>query len=334
MKMIYFGQETWEEQYVKDKVIGAEVVFCLGTLQTNPDVADVDAEMLSVFVNSHVGPAEMDRFPKLKCIVTRSTGFDHIDLAEAKKRSITVSTVPSYGINTVAEFAFGLLLALTRKLREANDRVVVENSFVQDGLTGIDLAGKTLGLVGCGRIGIHSANIARGFGMRVLVYDVRQDMALAAETGFEYVSLDVLYAQSDFVSVHVPYNEHTHHLINADAIAKMKKGVFIINTARGAIIDTEALVQGLNSGVVAGAGLDVIEEEGDMSDEDKLIAREHPNEAEMRTVIANHRLIKDPRVMVTPHVAFDTHEAILRILDTSIDDMVAFISGTPKNIVA
>lgn len=334
MKMIYFGQEAWEEQYVKEKVVGADVSFYLGTVQTNPHVADADAEMLSVFVNSHVGAAELDRFPKLKCIVTRSTGFDHIDLIEARKRTIVVSNVPSYGINTVAEFAFGLLLMLTRKLQAAHNRVAIEGSFVQDGLTGTDLAGKTLGLVGCGRIGVHTAKIAKGFGMRVLVYDVRQDLALAGETGFEYVSLDVLFAQADFISVHVPYNPQTHHLINVDAIGKMKKGVYIINTARGAIIDTEAVVRGLNDGIIAGVGLDVLEEEGFMANEDQLLLHEHPAEGEMKTVIANHRLIKDPRVIVTPHVAFDTNEAIRRILDTSIDDMVSFMKGVPTNTVS
>ena len=334
MKIAYFAQEAWEEQYIRDKVPGVDILVNIGSMQEHPDASSPDAEILSVFVNSHVGASEMDRYPGLKCIVTRSTGFDHIDLAEAKKRNIVVAYVPSYGVNTVAEFAFGLLLMLTRKLREANHRVVVDGVFTQTGLTGMDLAGKTLGLIGCGRIGVHTARMARGFGMKVMVYDVRQDAALATEIGFEYADLNTVLAQADAISVHLPLLPETKHLINYDAITKMKKGVYIINTARGAIIDTEALVRGLNEGIIGGIGLDVLEEEGDMANEDALILREHPAEAEMKAVLENHRLIRDPRVIITPHVAFDTGEAIRRILDTSISDVTSYITnGVLKNPV-
>jgi D-lactate dehydrogenase len=143
-----------------------------------------------------------------------------------------------------------------------------------------------------------------------------------------------LLAQSDIVTIHVPYNEHTHHLINKSNIGKMKKGAYLINTARGAVVETEALVEALKSGTLAGAGLDVLEEEGDMNDELALLANPHPKEAELKTVLENHYLINHPRVIVTPHTAFNTTEAVERIIDTTIENIRAFTSGSPTNLVS
>ena len=332
MKLIYFGQEAWEEQYIKTKLPGVAVVFTLGTLQ-DATGGDAEAEVLSIFVNSHVGAAEMDKYPKLRLIATRSTGFDHIDVAEAKKRGIAIASVPSYGVNTVAEFAFALILALSRRMCEASARVHT-GAFSQAGLTGFDLQGKTLGIVGCGHIGVHSANIGSGFGMQVLVFDVHHDEALAQSCNFTYVSLEELLAQSDIITIHVPYMPQTHHLINQKNISLIKKGAYLINTARGAIVETEALVAALKEGILAGAGLDVLEEEGDMNDELKLLTGPHPQEEEMKVVLENHYLMTHPRVIITPHVAFDTNEAIRRMLDTTIENIAAYTNGGQKNIVA
>jgi D-lactate dehydrogenase len=322
MKVVYIAKEAWEEEYIKNKFAGFELVA----------PGDAEAEVLSVFVNHPVNAAELDAYPKLKLIATRSTGFDHIDLAEAKKRGIAVASVPSYGVNTVAEFAFALILALSRRVCEAAARVK-GGSFSQAGLTGFDLAGKTLGIIGCGRIGQHTARMARGFDMQVLVSDAHQDQTLAQEIGFTYVELPALLAQSDVISIHAPYLPATHHLINLQNISQIKKGAYLINTARGAVVETAALVAALEGGILAGAGLDVLEEEGDMQDEMHLLAHGHPKQEELEVILENHYLMSHPRVLVTPHVAFDTREAIERIINTTVGNIIAFAAGAPTNIL-
>ena len=311
MKVIYFAKEEWEKEYVKQRLPGVEFV----------QDGDADAEVLSVFVNHPVDAAQMDKYPKLKLIATRSTGVDHIDVQEAKKRNISVASVPGYGANTVAEFAFTLILALSRKVCDAHKQVTETGSFSQKGLTGFDLAGKTIGVVGCGKIGQHTARIAKGFGMQVLVSDAFKNDALAKEIGFTYAELPELLEASDIISLHVPYMKETHHLINMSNIGRIKKGAYLINTARGAVVETAALVKALEDGILAGAGLDVLEEEGDMQDEMHLMAHGHPKQEELEIMLENHYLIDHPRVIITPHIAFDTREAIERILDTTVENI-------------
>ncbi len=334
MKIHYFSGEAWEQEYVKPKLAGQEIEFHDGSIAQYPNLSDAEAEALCVFVDAKVGEAEMARFPKLKLIATRSTGFDHIDLAAAAARGIAVANVPYYGENTVAEFAFALLLALSRRVIDADESVRATGTFVQTGLRGFDLAGKTLGVVGTGHIGVHVIRIANGFNMKVLGFDVHQDAEFAKKFNFTYASLDDLLAQSDIVTVHVPYNEHTRHLINQENISKLKKGAYLVNTARGAVVETDALVAALKAGTLAGAALDVLEEEGELNDEAALLSAPHPAEAALKTALENHYLINHPRVIVTPHVAFNTTEAVERILDTTIENLRQFASGVPTNIVA
>lgn len=333
MHIQYFASEDWEKPYVSERLGTNEITFHDGPIGGFPDVKDGTAEALCIFIDSKIGAAEMDRFPALKLIATRSTGFDHIDLAAARARGITVSSVPSYGENTVAEFAFALLLALAHRIPEAQ-AAVKAGGFSPQGLRGFDLQGKTLGVVGCGHIGIHMIRMAHGFGMKVLAFDIRQDEAIAREHRFAYATLDDLLAQSDVISLHVPYNPHTHHLVNSGNVGKIKRGAYLINTSRGAVVETAALVKALKDGTLAGAGLDVLEEEGDMADEAALLTEPHPNEDEVRTALANHYIIDHPRVIVTPHTAFNTTEAITRILDTTIENMRHFAAGAPMNIVS
>jgi len=300
----------------------------------NPDVSDPEAEVLCTFIESHIGEAEMARFPKLKLIATRSTGYDHIDLAAAKARGITVTNVPSYGEQTVAEFAFALMLAISRKIIEADALVKETGTFAQTDLRGFHLSGNTLGVIGTGHIGVHAIKMGNGFSMKVLGFDVHQDAAFAQKNNFTYASLDDLLAQSDIITIHVPYNPHTHHLINQENIFKIKKGAYLINTARGAVVETDALVAALKNGTLAGAGLDVLEEEGELNDEAALLTAPHPNEENLKMALENHYLINHPRVIVTPHVAFDTTEAVERILDTTLENIKSFAAGTPVNTVS
>lgn len=334
MRVVYFYKEEWEQEFVRSRASDIDFAMYPGTTQDNPDIRDESAEVLSVFTNSQVGKSEMDRFPKLKHIATRSTGYDHIDLGEAAARGIVVSNVPMYGENTVAEFTFALLLTLSRKVYDAYKRVEQTGSFSQDGLRGFDLKGKTLGVVGGGHIGLHSARIARGFDMNVVVFDVHPNNALAEEIGFKYVGFDELLGASDVITLHVPYNPHTHHLINQGNIGKIKRGAYLINTSRGPVVETLALVKALEEGILAGAGLDVLEEEGEMVDETELLFSPHPNAEKLHSVLANHYFIDHPRVIVTPHNAFNTQEAIERILQTTAENILAFKNGTLQNIVS
>ena len=333
MRIIYFYNEEVEMEYMKEKLVDHEVVFLKGTIGDHADFRDDTAEILSVFVNSQVGKPELDRFPNLKHIVTRSTGFDHINLAEVAVRDVTVSYVPGYGENTVAEFAFGLLLTVSRKLYESMKKVQDDGLFSQVGLRGFDLKGRTIGVLGTGRIGAHVIRMAKGFDMNVIAFDVFPKEAMAKEYGFTYVAFDELLAQSDVVTVHLPYMKSTHHIINSENISKMKKGSVLINTARGGLVETTALVKGLKEGIILGVGLDVLEEEGYIEDETKLLFSAHPNEESLKTTLANHYLIDHPRAVITPHNAFNTDEAIKRILDTALENVSAFTKGEQKNLV-
>lgn len=333
MKIHYFSGETWEDAYVRAKLAGEDIDFHEGPLVSYPELTDPDAEVICTFIESRIGEDEMKRFPSLKLIATRSTGFDHIDLAVAKDRGIAVANVPFYGENTVAEFTFALLLALSRRVIDADERVR-DGTFSPTGLRGFDLSGKTIGVVGCGHIGIHVIRMANGFGMKVIGFDVTRNDELAKTHNFTYATLSELFANSDIITLHVPYNAHTHHLINKENVGSIKKGAYLINTARGAVVETDALVEALKNGTLAGAALDVLEEEGDLSDPTALLSSVHPKADELKIVMENHYLIDHPRVIVTPHLAFNTQEAVERILNTTIENIRKFESGSPTNIVA
>lgn len=326
-KATFFNCKRWGDEgeaYLsaseKLKAAGVEVSFADDILRKDKmpkgDAANFD--IAGVFMDSPVSAEVIAGLPELKFIATASTGFDHIDLAAAAARGIPVSSVPGYGENTVAEFSFALILALSRKIVEADMRVRDEHRFATDGLCGFDLEGKTLGVVGTGRIGKHVIRAGKGFGMNIVAYDVYHDDAFAGEMGFPYLALEDLLAQSDVVTIHTPYLPSTHHLINSGNIGRMKKGAYLINTARGAIVETAAVVGALKSGRLGGAGLDVLEEEVAMKEGDMSVDAE---------------LIGMPNVIVTPHNAFNTNEAFLRILDTTIDNIVAFVNGAPANVV-
>lgn len=333
MRIAYFYNEEWEKEFVSSRLPEDTFNFIKGSTGENPDVADPEADVLSIFVNSKVDGGLLDRFPKAKLVAARSTGFDHIDISEVVRRGGVTANVPTYGEHTVAEFAMALLLALSRRIHDAYHRIETTGSFSQDGLRGFDLRNRTIGIVGTGHIGVHMIRMAKGFGMSVVAFDVHENAELASELGFRYVPFDDLLATSDIISLHAPYNPHTHHMINQENVGKIKRGAYIINTARGGLVETAALVRGLEEGIIGGAGLDVLEEEGHLEDEAGLISMTHPNEDVLRTLLANHYFIHHPHVIVTAHIAFNTQEAIERILNTTIGNIQAFKSGTPSNVV-
>lgn len=289
-------------------------------------------ELVSVFVRSRLHKGDLDRFPALRAVCTRSTGYDHIELSEANRRAIVVSNVPAYGENTVAEHTFALILALSRNLRRAYIQAR-QGRIDSTELQGFDLEGKTLGVIGAGRIGLHAIKIAKGFGMRVLAYDIRHDQFLAELLGFRYAELDEVFRESHVISLHAPYSAHTHHIIDRTALKKIRKGAILINTARGELVDTEALVWALDEGIIAGAGLDVLEGEGLMGEEDLELLTRTTGRDHLLTLVTNHLLLNRENVIITPHIAFNSAEAVGRIRAETTENVMSFISGRPRNVV-
>jgi len=290
-----------------------------------------DPDCLSIFIYSALNESALTRFPSVRMIATRSTGFDHVDLAECRRRGIAVSNVPSYGENTVAEHTFALILMLSRKVHQSYNQVRAGH-LERAMLTGFDLQGKTLGVIGAGRIGLHAIRIGRGFGMRVLSYDVRRDPFLADLLGFSYAPLETLLAESDIVSLHCPLIPSTRHIIGRTQFARMKRGALLINTARGGLVDTGALIEALDSGKLAGVGLDVVEDEELVKEEKQLLQEPHTLE-QFRAAARNRMLLSRDDVVFTPHNAFNSQEALERILDTTIANLEAFRAGAPINTV-
>ena len=268
-------------------------------------------DAVCVFVNDTVNAAVIDRLQEfgVKMIALRCAGYNNVDVRHAY-RKIHVTHVPAYSPYAVAEHAAAMLLTSVRRIHKAYDRTRNFN-FSIAGLTGFDLHGKTVGVVGTGRIGRIFIDICKGFGMNVIAFDKFP----AEGYGINYVSLDELFEKSDIISLHCPLTDDTRHLINADAIAKMKKGIVIVNTSRGALIDAEALLEGIKARKVGAACLDVYEEEADIFFEDRS---GHILDDELLS-----RLITMPNVIVTSHQAFLTTEALNNIAETTVGNVLS-----------
>ena len=331
MEIAFFEVKPWEIDYLKKNLSKHSLKFFEEPLTEASITKIKDCNTLSVFIYSKINKKILDKLPKLKIIATRSTGFDHVDVKECKKRNILVSNVPYYGENTVAEHTFGLILALSRNIHKSYVRTL-RDDFSIEGLTGFDLKGKTIGIIGGGHIGMHVVRMANGFEMNVLVYDINKDLKLAKNLGFKYSPLNDLLKKSDIISVHVPYNKYTHHLINKDNIKLIKKGAILINTARGGIVDTDALLIALENKILGGAGLDVIEGE-ELIKEEKELLHIGGNIDKWRTIVRDHKIFRMDNVVFTPHNAFNSKEALVRILDTTIDNIECFFSKKCKNLV-
>ena len=331
-KIAFFEIEDWEKPYLKQKLKGHNLYFSEEHLNEKNAVKVKDFDIVSVFIYSSINKNVLSKLKKLKLIATRSTGFDHIDLKECKKRGIIVCNVPHYGENTVAEHTFALILNLTRKIHKAWEKTK-ELDFSQQGLRGIDLSGRTLGVVGVGSIGRHVIRIACGFEMNVIAFDVFENKKLEKELGFKYVNFDYLLKNSDIITLHCPYSKKTHHLLNKKNIKKIKKGALLINTARGALIETDALLKALQKGGLGGAGLDVLEEECYVREDKEVMSRHFPKECDLRIILENHALAKMGNVIITPHNAFNSVEALQRILDMTIENIKFFLKKKIVNEV-
>ncbi|MCW3997717.1 MAG: hydroxyacid dehydrogenase [Candidatus Bathyarchaeota archaeon] len=330
MRVAFFEVKDWEEEYLKKRLNGHLLKFFNEKLSLENVQQIKNFDSVSVFIYSKIDERIIRIIPNLKLITTRSTGFDHIDVETCKKQGITVCNVPSYGENTVAEHTFALILSISRRLCMTCPRF--QHDFSIEGLMGFDLKGKTIGVIGAGQIGLHVIKIAKGFGMNVLAYDARQNKLLSDVIGFEYTSLEDLLSRSDIITLHVPYNKYTHHLLDKDKFKLVKEGAILINTARGSIVDTEALIEALDKKILSGAGLDVIEGE-ELIKEEKQLLYDPKNLEVLANIVKGHILLSKDNVVFTPHIAFYSKEALERILETTVQNIGAFVSGKPQNTI-
>lgn len=334
MNIHFFETTPDEEHYLRHLLPSEALTFHAEPLTKTAQISEsvADAEIVSPFVHSTLSADVLAALPHLKMIATRSTGFDHINVPAAESRGIPVCNVPTYGENTVAEHTFALILALSRNLHKAYVRTT-QGNFALEGLKGFDLKGKTLGVVGTGHIGLHVVRIAKGFAMDVVAYDPAPDANAAELLGFRYTGLDDLLSRSDIVTLHAPLCTGTRHIIGAHNVGQFKRGALLINTARGGLVDTQALIEALDSGQIGGAGLDVIEGEEVFSEEKQLLLNPEANEESLKTALRNLTLLRRPDLVITPHIAFDSVEAVERILDTTIANIRAFRDGAPQNVI-
>jgi D-lactate dehydrogenase len=330
LEIAFFEIKDWEKEYLHKRLKGHKLVFSSGKLSLENAEQVKNYEAVSVFIYSKIDEIIIQQIPNLRLVATRSTGFDHIDLEECKQKGVTVCNVPSYGENTVAEHTFALILSLSRNLCRTCPRST--HDFSIEGLMGFDLKGKTIGVIGAGQIGLHVIRIAKGFGMNVLAFDARPNKILSEVMGFEYTSLENVLAGSDIITLHVPYNKYTHHLLNKGTFKLVKKGAILINTARGSIVDTEALIEALDKKILSGAGLDVMEGE-ELIKEEKQLIYEPKNIEVLSNLVKGHILLSKDNVVFTPHIAFYSKEAMERILETTVENIDAFASGKPQNTV-
>lgn len=332
-KIVFYDAEVQEASFFKKALAGkANMEFIAEPLSPGNVVADAD--ILSVFVTSDVTADVMGRFTALKHIACRSTGYDNVDL-KAAGRNISVSNVPTYGEHTVAEYTFGLILLLSRKLIGAINASHTDGTDPKS-IQGFDLHGKTLGVIGTGRIGHSVIKIARGFGMSVIAYDPMPDEKLARELGFDYAEAEVVAAKADIVTVHAKYTTDNRYFINDDFIKKMKHGAYLVNTARGELVDTQALVLALEQEHLAGAALDVLEGEELLSSREEiaLLRADKLDPKLLKIGMEIDVLTKMPQVIITHHNAYNTVEAVGRIRQTALDNIEAFLAGQPQNLVS
>lgn len=331
-KVVFFEVEPWEQDYLKDKLHGkVDLEFFSHRLSYDNIHEAAQANVVSSFIYSDLSHQVIEHLRHLKGIATMSVGVDHIDTEEAQRRGVTVSNVPAYGPNTVAEHAMALLLAISRRIVESVERTR-HGIFDYNGLAGWDLKDKTIGVVGTGKIGANVVRMAQGFDMNVVAYDPFPSDEIKTKFGVEYMELDKLLAVCDVVTLHVPLTDKNKHMLADEQFKLMKKGMTVINTARGALIDPDALVEALNNGTVAHAGIDVFEQESLLTEERQFKSRYFKLQ-EFQSAMTNHVLLHHPKVTATPHNAFNSQESIKNILDTTVENIIGLVTGDPVNVV-
>jgi D-lactate dehydrogenase len=330
-KVVFLEIRPFEKEYIKQN-IPVTVNYCLykETIEQTDKDNLKDAEIISLSTESPVNEETLKGLDKVRMINTRSAGYDHIDLEYCKNHNIAVTYLPAYAQKSVGVFTMGLIIDLIRNITIANSDFKTGN-LDYDKYLGKDLEGKTLGIIGTGSIGCYVAKLAHAFEMKLLAFDPRQNQEIINNYGVQYVSLDDLYKNSDIISLHAPYTGKNYHMVNEEAFNKMKDGVIIVNTARGELIDTNALLKALEDKKIGGVGIDVLESEEIMLRERKyaLEANDVDKKA-LADTLMNETMINMPNVIVTPHCAYETIEAVYKSLDLTMDDIKSYLN---QNIV-
>ena len=321
MKVAFFGAKGYDRTSFDavNSRFGHELVFLEPHLNAQTAALAAGSAGVCAFVNDHLDRAALEALAHMgvRLVALRSTGFNNVDLDRAEQLGMVVARVPAYSPHAVAEHAVALVLALDRKLPRAYSRVR-DGNFALDGLCGFDVHGRTVGIIGTGRIGAVFARIMNGFGCRLLAFDMHQNSECLA-LGVAYVELAELFAEADIISLHAPLTPSTHHIIDKEAVRRMKDRVMIINTGRGALVDTQAVIDGLKSGRIGFLGLDVYEEE------EQLFFEDRSGQIIQDDVFM--RLLSFPNVIVTAHQAFFTEEALHNIAETTLSNITAFERG-------
>jgi D-lactate dehydrogenase len=321
MKAICYSKKDFEWSIIEKANSGKhEITFADASLTAASAQLAQDHEAVLLFAGDDASAPVIEKLHKLgvKYIALRSAGYDNVSLEKTHELGIRVANVPAYSPYAIAEHSVMLMLALNRKLVSAHARVQLMN-FSLNGLVGYDMNGKTVGIIGTGRIGSVTVKILHGFGCRLLCYDINKNEELVNKYEVEYTSLDDLLTRSDIVSLYTPLNPSTHHLIDKDRIGKMKNGAMLINTSRGGVVDTVALIDALKSRKIGSAGLDVYEKEKG------LFFYDRSGEVLQDDMLA--RLMSFNNVIITPHQAFLTHEALGNIADTTIYNLDCWAAG-------
>lgn len=333
MRVSFFSTKPYDSRYFKQANVQASTkhVHDLHFVETRLSVETSQlaegSEAVCAFVNDVLSADVLESLHGLgvKYIALRSAGFNHVDLEAANRLEMPVVRVPAYSPHAVAEHAVALLLGLNRRIPRAYNRVR-DGNFSLDGLIGFDLYGKTIGLVGTGIIGRTFAEIMRGFGCKLIAFDPQPDQELSQEMDLQYVDLDELFRRSDILSLHCPLTPETHHLINAQALEKMRDGVVLINTSRGRIVETKSVIEALKSGKLGGLAIDVYEEEED------LFFENLSGQVIQDDVFS--RLLTFPNVLITGHQGFFTREALSEIASTTLANLTELeTSGNCENQV-
>lgn len=323
-KIAFYDTKPYDRDYFTraNEALGFEIRFHEFRLSDSNCESAAGCDAVCVFVNDRVDAACLRKLAALgvRLVALRCAGFNNVDSAVARELGIRVVRVPAYSPHAVAEHTLALLLALNRKIHRAYNRVR-EMNFSLGGLVGFDLHGKTVGIVGTGKIGRITAEIFRGFGCRVLAYDPFRSEEWAARHGVDYSDMRTLLEQSDVVSLHLPLMPETHHLLNAESLGRMKRGAYLVNTSRGKLVDSSAVIEALKAGRLGGVALDVYEEEEGVFFED------HSGAGLKDDVLS--RLLTFPNVLITAHQAFLTDEALSAIASVTLDSVRRFAAGGP-----
>ena len=323
--VIFYDTKPYEKDFFEIEIDeDIDITYIDSNLLTDREITEQEqnADVISVFTLTKLDKQVLQKFKKLKLILTRSVGYSHIDIDYCNSRNIIVANTPHYGDYTVAEFSFGLLLSLVRRIGYGQHELKLGDMYPET--YGMELYNKTIGIIGTGAIGSKSIRIAKGFSMNVICYDINENKDLTQEYNAKYVDLDTLCKFSDVIMLHAPFTSHNYHMLDKEKLSLMKDTAVIVNTARGELIDTEALYDALIENKIQGAALDVFEFEETISNKRPT---EKINLKNLRISLINNKLLNLPNVVATPHIAYDTKEAINRILQKTIKSLKEFLSG-------